>query len=66
MIGATSFCLVDVERKRAVVVLTNTRGYMVDCANLVGMLMSTYGDVEFMQSCSMVKDLACLVATNYL
>ncbi|KAK0640829.1 beta-lactamase/transpeptidase-like protein [Cercophora newfieldiana] len=66
MIGATSFCLVDLERKRAVVVLTNTRGYMVDCANFVGMLMATQGDAEFIQNCNKVKDLACLVATNYL
>jgi CubicO group peptidase (beta-lactamase class C family) len=66
MIGATSFCLVDVERKRAVVVLTNTRGFVVDCANAVGMLMSTHGDAEFMQNCSKVKHLACVVAATYL
>ncbi|KAK0655414.1 beta-lactamase/transpeptidase-like protein [Cercophora newfieldiana] len=66
MIGATSFCLVDLERKRAVVVLTNTRGYMVDCANYVGMLMSSYRDAEFIQNCSKVKDLASLVASEYL
>jgi len=66
MIGATSFCLVDLERKRAAVVLTNTRGYMVDCANFVGMLLSTHGDPKFIEQCEKVKSLACLVASKYL
>ncbi|KAK4444525.1 beta-lactamase/transpeptidase-like protein [Podospora aff. communis PSN243] len=66
MIGATSFCLVDLERKRAVVVLTNTRGYMVDCANFVGMLMATKGDPEFEENCAAVMHLACFAAAKYL
>ncbi|KAK0616992.1 beta-lactamase/transpeptidase-like protein [Immersiella caudata] len=66
MIGATSFCLVDLESKRAVVVLTNTRGYMVDCANFVGMLMATFRDTRFRDHCEQVKPLACFVAGKYL
>ena len=66
MIGATSFCMVDCERRRAVVVLSNTRGYIVDCANLVGMLVASQGDPNFRDHCKTVQELACQIAASYL
>ncbi|KXX83065.1 Beta-lactamase [Madurella mycetomatis] len=40
MTGATSFCLLHPATQTAVVVLCNTRGFLLDAANLVGMLLA--------------------------
>jgi hypothetical protein len=40
MTGATSFCLLHPLTNTAVVVLCNTRGYLLDAANLAGMLLA--------------------------
>ncbi|KAK3349822.1 beta-lactamase/transpeptidase-like protein [Lasiosphaeria hispida] len=66
MVGATSFCMLDLERKRATVVLSNTRGFVVDTANLVGMMMATYDEPAFEQRCDALKDLAKTLASSYL
>lgn len=66
MIGATSFCMVDLQRRRAVVVLSNTRGYLVDVANFVGLLMSSSGEPMFHDQCDQVQRLAHHVAASYL
>lgn len=66
MIGATSFCIVDLQRRRAVVVLSNTRGYLVDVANFVGLLMSSSGEPVFRDHCAWVQKLARYVAASYL
>ncbi|KAK0708018.1 beta-lactamase/transpeptidase-like protein [Lasiosphaeris hirsuta] len=66
MVGATSFCMLDLERKRATVVLSNTRGFVVDIANLVGMTMATYDEPAFEQRCEAFKVLAKSLASSYL
>ncbi|KAK1826797.1 beta-lactamase/transpeptidase-like protein [Podospora conica] len=66
MIGATSFCMVDLEKRRAVVVLSNTRGYLVDVANFVGLLMSSSGEPLFRDQCDWVQELGDHVAASYL
>lgn len=68
MVGATSFCMVDLERKQATVVLSNTRGFFVDVPNLVGMLMSSQGagGTDLMHQCAMSKLLGCYIASTYL
>jgi len=66
MVGATSFCMVDPQRRRAVVVLSNTRGYLVDVANFVGLLMSSSGEPMFRDQCDRVQELAHHVAASYL
>jgi len=40
MVGATSFCFLVPEQRIAVVVLCNTRGFLVDTANLACMLLA--------------------------
>ncbi|CCC12548.1 hypothetical protein SMACR_06956 [Sordaria macrospora] len=40
MVGATSFCWLLPDRETAVVVLCNTRGFLLDAANLSGMLLA--------------------------
>ncbi|GAB1315467.1 hypothetical protein MFIFM68171_05677 [Madurella fahalii] len=40
MTGATSFCLLHPATQTAVVVLCNTRGFLLDAANLAGMLLA--------------------------
>lgn len=66
MIGATSFCMVDLQQRRAVVVLSNTRGYLVDVANFVGLLVSSSGEPLFRDKCNRVQSLADRVAASYL
>jgi len=66
MIEATSFYMVDLRRRQAVVVLSNTRGYLVDVANFVGLLIASCGGPSFQDQCDWVKELANHVAASYL
>jgi hypothetical protein len=58
--------MVDLQRRRATLVLSNTRGYLVDVANFIGLLMSSSGEPLFRHQCDRVQELVHHVTGSYL